>query len=70
MKALNFVRAARPSKPVWWVAAVMAVALMSLYVQLLHDSVLRGDRMRGEQRTAERDKAAKAGVPPPRLRTR
>jgi hypothetical protein len=67
MKALNLVRAARTSTPVFWVAAVMAVALMSLYVQLLHDSVLRGDRMRGEQRLVQRDNAAKTGAPPTHL---
>jgi hypothetical protein len=41
-------------------AVVVAVALLSLYVQLLHTSLARGDELREVQRTAVPTKATKA----------
>ena len=46
-----------------WCAAIVAVALLSFYVQLLHESVARGDRLREGQRSAASTRTAKAAVP-------
>lgn len=43
-----------------FVAAVVAVALLSLYVQLLHESLERGAELREVQRTSGISKPAKA----------
>jgi hypothetical protein len=40
-------------------AAVVAVALLSFYVQLLHDSLARGDELREIQRTTGLHKPAR-----------
>lgn len=42
-----------------FVAVVLAVALLSMYVQLLHDSLQRGHELREEQRIAATRKPAK-----------
>ena len=47
------------------VAAVVAVALLSLYVQLLHLSLVRGDELRAAQRNAGITKLAKTLPHPP-----
>ena len=55
------------------VAAILAVALLSMYVQLLHDSLQRGAELREEQRIAATRKPAKvarAEVQPASLRAR
>jgi hypothetical protein len=44
-------------------AAIVAVALLSLYVQLLHQSLARGDELRELQRSAGIRKPAKAAAP-------
>lgn len=41
-------------------AAVMAVSLLSAYVQLLHGSVARGETLRADQRSAAPDRQAGA----------
>ncbi len=46
-----------------FVAAVLAVALLSLYVQLLHDSLARGDELRELQRISAISKPARATAP-------
>ena len=54
-------------------AAILAVALLSLYVQLLHQSLARGDELREVQRVAGIRKATKAvapGTQPGLVRTR
>lgn len=54
-------------------AAILAAALLSLYVQLLHHSLARGDELREVQRVAGIRKPAKAAAPgtqPDVIRTR
>ena len=55
------------------VAVVLAVGLMAVYVQLLHDSLRRGDELRKEQRiaaTRKPTKVARAEVQDTSLRAR
>ena len=42
-------------------AALVAVALLSAYVQMLHESVARGDRLRGDWEAAAATSRAAAG---------
>jgi hypothetical protein len=48
-----------------FVAAVVAVALLSLYVQLLHHSLARGEELREVQRVAGAKKATTATMTKP-----
>jgi hypothetical protein len=56
-------------RPFLLVAALLAVALMSLYVQLLHDSLARGQELREALRISGMRNPAKAMAPNPRART-
>jgi hypothetical protein len=53
-------------RQVLFVAAVAAAALLSMYVQLLHTSLARGDELRELQRIAGIRKAVKPAAPAPR----
>ena len=51
-------------RPLLFVAAVVAVALLSMYVQLLHDSLARGEELREVQRVTGVKKATSAAPAP------
>ncbi|HEY6132643.1 MAG TPA: hypothetical protein VIW70_01585 [Rubrivivax sp.] len=61
MKALPLVPAPRYLLPVLCSAALLALVILVFYVQLLQESVARGDRFRSEQRLLDRGLATKAG---------
>lgn len=73
MNPLRNLRAqATAHRQLLFVAAIAALALLSLYVQLLHASLERGHELREVQRTAAPMRPAKpvaSAAPSPRQRT-